>query len=67
MNNITSLTNNPISFEDFRQDNGVPFWWASDLVKMIGYTDLKVFKKVWTEQQSMHHLGINHYETSGLR
>jgi len=63
MNNITSLTNNPISFEDFRQDNGVPFWWASDLVKMIGYTDLKVFKKVLDRAtKACITLGINHYE-----
>lgn len=52
-----------ISFEDFRQENGVPYWWATDLLKMIGYPDLKSFKKVLDRAtKACITLGIDHYE-----
>lgn len=35
-----------LSFEDFRNDNGITFWWASDLLQMLGYKDMKSFQKV---------------------
>ncbi len=34
------------TFEDFRNDNGIPFWWASDLSQMLGYESYKSFRKV---------------------
>lgn len=33
------------SFEDLAHENGSVFWWASDLAKLLGYADLKSFKK----------------------
>jgi DNA-damage-inducible protein D len=33
------------SFEDLSQQNGFRYWFASDLMKMLGYTDFAVFKK----------------------
>jgi DNA-damage-inducible protein D len=33
------------TFEDYRQDNGEPFWWASDLMKNLGYENPTSFRK----------------------
>lgn len=33
------------SFEDYKQENGISYWWASDLRKMLGYKDDKSFDK----------------------
>lgn len=35
-----------ITFEDFRNENGITFWWASDLMKILGYANMKDFHKV---------------------
>lgn len=35
-----------LSFEDFKNEKGICFWWASDLMKMLGYKDIKTFGKV---------------------
>lgn len=35
-----------LSFEDFRHENGITYWWASDLMGMLGYKDMKSFQKV---------------------
>jgi DNA-damage-inducible protein D len=52
-----------ISFEDFRQDNGAAYWWASDLMKMLGYSDMKSFRKVLDRStKTCITLGIDHYE-----
>jgi DNA-damage-inducible protein D len=32
------------SFEDFGKDNGVRYWMASDLMRLLGYTDFSTFK-----------------------
>jgi len=34
-----------IDFEDFRQENGAPYWWGSDLMVMLG-VDHAEFRKV---------------------
>lgn len=34
-----------LSFEDYKQENGISFWWASDLRKMLGYKDDKSFER----------------------
>ncbi len=63
MSDIISYNLNDLTFEDFRKDNGITFWWASDLMKMVGYTDLKSFKKVLDRAtKACITLGINHYE-----
>lgn len=33
------------SFEDFKKENGIMFWWASDFAKMLGYSTLASFQK----------------------
>jgi DNA-damage-inducible protein D len=33
------------SFEDFKNENGICYWWASDLMRMLGYKDSKSFDK----------------------
>jgi DNA-damage-inducible protein D len=35
----------PMTFEDFKQQNGQAYWFASDLQTMLGYSDYKSFKK----------------------
>lgn len=52
-----------LSFEDFKNENGIVFWWASDLMKMLGYKDLKSFEKVLDRAtKAFVSLGIKHYE-----
>lgn len=36
---------NKQSFEELGQDNGFRYWYARDLMKMLGYADYAVFKK----------------------
>jgi DNA-damage-inducible protein D len=36
---------NPPDFEDFKNENGVTYWWASDLMVMLGYIDSLAFGK----------------------
>lgn len=33
-----------LSFEDFKNQNGMTYWWSSDLMRMLGYKDLKSFR-----------------------
>lgn len=35
-----------LSFEDFKNQNGITYWWASEFMLMLGYDDMKAFKKV---------------------
>ncbi len=35
----------PVSFEDFKRQNGQVYWLASDLQEMLGYSNYKSFKK----------------------
>ena len=63
MTDITPYNPNELSFEDFRKDNGMPFWWASDLMKILDYTDMKSFRKILDRAtKACITLGINHYE-----
>ena len=39
--NITDL-----SFEDFKNQNGITYWWASEFMLMLGYSEMSSFKKV---------------------
>lgn len=32
-----------LTFEDFRNQNGVTYWWASDVCLMLGYKDVESF------------------------
>lgn len=35
-----------VTFEDFKNQNGIVYWWASDFMLMLGYNDMCSFKKV---------------------
>jgi DNA-damage-inducible protein D len=54
---------NEITFEDFRNENGMSFWWATDLMKMVGYNNINSFKKVIDRAiKALMSLNIPHYE-----
>jgi DNA-damage-inducible protein D len=58
-----SPENEGVSFEDFKNENGITFWWASDLMKMLGYSDFKSFQKAIDKAiQACMTLNIPHYE-----
>jgi len=44
MNNEINQKALTLSFEDFKKENGMTYWWASDLLRMLGYKDLKSFQ-----------------------
>ncbi|MES2986102.1 MAG: BRO family protein [Patescibacteria group bacterium] len=51
------------SFEDFKHENGITYWWASEFMTMLGYVDMKSFKKVLDKATTAFiSLGINHHE-----
>jgi len=55
--------NTQFSFEDFKQKNGIIFWWASDFLKMLDYEDLKAFGPVIKKATNAFiSLGLNNYE-----
>jgi len=63
MYNIQEHTHSELSFEDFKNQNGLIFWWASELLLMLGYKDLKSFKSVIDRAtKALISLGINHYD-----
>lgn len=52
-----------ITFEDFKNENGMSFWWASDLMKMLGYDSMEKFEKVINRAtKAFISLNISHYE-----
>ena len=52
-----------LSFEDFKNYNGITYWWATDLMKMVGYNDMKTFHKVLDKAtKAFVSLNIPHYE-----
>lgn len=60
---IHNSENNSLSFEDFKQENGITYWWASDLMKMLGYPNMKSFQKVLDRTtKAFVSLNIPHYE-----
>jgi DNA-damage-inducible protein D len=51
-----------LSFEDFKQENGISYWWASDLMTMLGYPNMKSFQKVLDRAtKAFVSLNISHY------
>jgi DNA-damage-inducible protein D len=51
------------SFEDFKNENGLTYWWASDLMKMLDYKDMKSFSNVLNRaMKTCLTLGINQFE-----
>ncbi len=52
-----------LTFEDFRQQNGQAFWWASDLMRMMGYDAWPDFRKALDRAvKACMALNIDHYE-----
>lgn len=63
MNDIQNTNMGSMSFEDFKIDNGLTYWWASDLMLMLGYKDMKSFQKVLDRAtKAFVSLNIPHYE-----
>lgn len=63
MSEIINNDNGRPSFEDFKNENGITFWWASDLMTMLGYKDMKSFHKVLDKAtRAFVSLNIPHYE-----
>ena len=54
---------NGLTFEDFKNENGMIFWWASEFMLMLGYPSIKSFQGVIDRAtKAFISLGINHYE-----
>jgi len=63
MNDFQNSNDKALSFEDFKNENGLTFWWASDLMIMMGYKDMKSFQKVLDRAtKAFVSLNIPHYE-----
>lgn len=63
MANILNGNDTSLNFEDFRNENGITYWWASDLMGMLGYKDMKSFQKVLDRAtKAFVSLSIPHYE-----
>ena len=63
MDELQIINNNNPSFEDFKHENGITFWWATDLMTMLGYKDMKLFQKVLDRAtKAFVSLNIPHYE-----
>lgn len=61
MNEI--VKNESLNFEDFKQENGLTFWWASHLMKMLSYNTMNSFEKVIERAtKAIISLNIKHYE-----
>lgn len=63
MSDIILSEGENLSFEDFKNENGITYWWASDLMKMLGYPNMKSFQKVLDRAtKALVSLNIPHYE-----
>ena len=64
MANVEKKGNNTkLTFEDFKYSNGLTYWWASDLMEMLGYSSMKSFQKVLDRATKVFvSLNIPHYE-----
>lgn len=53
----------PVTFEDFKHQNGQTYWYASDIKVMLGYTDDKAFKKAMDRAiKACIALSIDHFK-----
>lgn len=63
MADIVEEQNSNPTFEDFKNENGLTYWWASDLMGMLGYPHMKSFQKVLDRAtKALVSLNIPHYE-----
>jgi len=59
----TSIENTAPTFEDLKNENGVCYWWASDLMRILGYANMKSFQKaIERATRACMTLNIPHYE-----
>lgn len=57
------MENTSLTFEDFKNQNGITFWWATDIMIMLGYKEMKSFQKVLDRAtKAFVSLNIPHYE-----
>ena len=60
---MEDTNNKPLSFEDFKNENGLTYWWASDLLAMLDYKDIKSFQNVLDKAtKALVALNIPHYD-----
>jgi DNA-damage-inducible protein D len=45
MSELVKSDESPLNFEDFKNENGITYWWASHLMLMLGYKEMTSFKK----------------------
>lgn len=63
MNTPDNLRNKSLTFEDFKNENGIAFWWATDLMQMLGYPNMKSFQNVLNRAtKALVSLNISHYD-----
>ena len=64
MSELVHISNGErMSFEDFKNENGITYWWASDLMLMLGYPNMKSFQKVLDRAtKAFVSLNIPHYD-----
>ena len=61
MENLPNIAD--LTFEDFKNQNGITYWWASEFMLMLGYADMGSFKKVIDRAtKAFISLNIDHYE-----
>lgn len=54
---------NFLTFEDFKNTNGLTYWWATEMMTMLGYRNMNSFQKVLDRAtKAMVSLNIPHYE-----
>ena len=63
MSDVINKNGEKLTFEDFKNENGITYWWASDLMQMLGYSNMKSFHKVLDRAtKAFVSLNIPHYE-----
>lgn len=63
MDNFELVSSDWITFEDFKNENWITYWWASDLMKMLWYPNMKSFQRVLDRAtKAFVSLNIPHYE-----
>jgi DNA-damage-inducible protein D len=60
---METVQKSELTFEDFKNENGITYWWASDLMQMLGYQTMQSFKNVLNRAtKAFVSLNIDHYE-----
>lgn len=61
--NATKKKQGELTFEDFKNRNHMVYWWASDLMKMLGYDSMNSFEAVLEKTHTiLDSLNIPYYE-----